>query len=168
MCLKPLALTAISTILALVPAGLGQHRSQIDPQKYPLLLKYVYIHEILYPLGITMPKYSALLFYVRVFGIKSTSGLFRKSVLVAVGLVTLCPLIAVPTEAIQCTPVRKVWTPLISGHCINIFYWSEGITIVSVITDFYIMVLPVPILWNLHSGRKRKLILIGFFFCAYW
>ena len=168
MCLEPLALTAISTILALVPAGLGQHRSQIDPEKYPLLLKYIYVHEILYPLGITMPKYSALLFYVRVFGIKSTSGLFRKSILVAVGLVTLSPLIAVPLEAIQCNPVRKVWTPLISGHCINIFYWSEVITIVSVITDFYIMVLPIPILWSLHSGRKRKLILIGFFFCAYW
>ena len=168
MCLKPLALTAISTILALVPAGLGQHRSQIDPEKYPLLLKYIYIHEVLYPLGVTMPKYSALLFYVRVFGIKSTSGLFRKSILVAVGLVTLYPLIAVPFEAIQCTPVRKVWTPLISGHCINIFSWSEGITIVGVITDFYIMVLPIPILWSLHSGRKRKLILTGFFFCAYW
>ncbi len=168
MCLEPLALTAISTILALVPAGLGQHQSQIDRQKYQLLLKYIYIHEVLYPLGITMPKYSALLFYVRVFGIKSTSGLFRRNILVTVGLVTVCLLIAVPTEVIQCTPVRKVWTPLISGHCINIFHWSKGITIVGVITDFYIMVLPIPILWSLHSGRKRKLILIGFFFCAYW
>ena len=168
MCLKPLALTAISTILALIPAGLGQHQSQIDPQKYHLLLKYIYIHEVLYPLGITMPKYSALLFYVRVFGIKSTSGFFRKNVLVAIGVVTVYLLIALPFEAIQCTPVRKVWTPRIPGHCINIFRWSESITIFSVIIDFYIMILPIPILWSLHSGRKRKLILIGFFFCAYW
>ena len=168
MCLKPLALTAISTILALVPACLGQHRSQIDPQKYPVLLKYIYIHEVLYPIGITMPKYSALFFYIRVFGIKSTSGLFRKNILIAIGLVTLNLLIALVLAAIQCTPVRKVWTPLIPGHCINYIQRSESITIVSVIIDFYIMVLPIPILWSLHSGRNRRLILIGFFFCAYW
>lgn len=168
MCLKPLALTAISTILALVPAGLGHHRSQIDPQKYPLLLKYIYIHEVLFIPGITMPKYSALLFYVRVFGIKSTSGLFRKNVLVAIGLVTLYLLIALPFEAFECTPIRKVWTRLIPGHCVNTFHWSVSITILSVIIDFYIMILPVPILWSLHSGHKRKAILIGVFFCAYW
>ena len=168
MCLKPLALTAISTILALIPAGLGQHRSQIQPQKYYLLLKYIYIHELLYPLVITMPKYSALFFYVRVFGIKSTSGLFRKNILIAIGLVTLYLLVALALEASQCTPVRKVWIPRIPGHCVNLSHRSESITIVSVVIDFYIMILPIPILWSLHSGRKRKLILIGFLCCAYW
>ena len=167
--MEPFVLAAISTILVLVVStGLGQHRGQLDKEKYPLLIKYNYIHEIFYPLGITMPKYSALLFYVRVFGIKSTSGLFRKNVLVALGLVTLYLLTALPFQAMQCIPVRKIWTPLIPGHCVNIFHSGVSFTIVSVIIDFYIMILPIPILWSLHSGRKRKVFLTGFFFCAYW
>ena len=88
--------------------------------------------------------------------------------LAAVSLVTLYLLIALPFVVVQCIPVRKAWIPIIPGHCIDTFSWSLGIATVSVIIDVYIMLLPVPILWSLHAGRKRKMLLTGFFFCAYW
>lgn len=160
-------LAPIFFILGPFSAGLRHYRSQFDPEVYPLLLKYHYIGEILYTIGITMPKYSALLFYVRVFGIKSISSFLRKNVLVAVGLVTLFPLFALPSAAIQCIPIRKAWAPFIPGHCIAFPPWSLIITIANVLLDFYIMILPIPTLWSLHVGRKRKMILIGLFFCAY-
>lgn len=163
----PLVLATLSTILLLVPTGLGRHKSQFDPEKLSLALKYSYVHELLYQPAITMPKYSALLFYVRVFEVKWDSRLFRMNILVCVGLVTVWFLFALLFDVFQCTPIRKVWVPLIPGHCINTTHWFLGIATVSVIVDFYIMLLPLPILWSLHAGRKRKMILTGFFFCAY-
>ena len=90
------------------------------------------------------------------------------NILAAAGLVTVWFLLALPFAIFQCAPVRKVWLPLIPGHCVNTSSWFLGIATVSVIIDIYIMLLPLPILWSLHVGRKRKLILIGFFICAYW
>lgn len=54
------------------------------------------------------------------------------------------------------------------GRCLNTNRWFLGSTISSVIIDVYIMFLPLPVLWTLHTGRARKVVLTGFFFCAYW
>ncbi|CAF9918824.1 hypothetical protein IMSHALPRED_004427 [Imshaugia aleurites] len=66
-----------------------------------------------------------------------------------------------------CTPVRKGWLPEVPGRCLNTNRWFLGSTISSVIIDVYIMFLPLPVLWTLHTGRARKVVLTGFFFCAY-
>lgn len=131
------------------------------------MLKYFYIDRLLGQLAITMPKYSALLFYVRVFGVKGNLGLFRINLLAAVGFVTAWLLFVLPFNAFNCTPVRKAWLPLATGHCLDTSPWYLGILALSVIIDVYSMLLPVPILWSLHARRRRKLILTEFFFCAY-
>ena len=168
--LEPLVLATLVTVLLFVFAfaGLGHHQSDGDPEKLSLALKYLYVHELLYQPAITMPKFSALLFYVRVFEVKWDSRLFRTNILIALGFVTLWLLFALPFDAFQCTPIRKLWIPQILGHCIGTSHWFLGLATISVIIDVYIMLLPLPILWSLHAGRKRKLILTGFFFCAYW
>ena len=170
--LKPLVLaelsTTLSTILLLVSADFGNQSSQVDPEKLLYTLPYIYASAFLYQSGITMPKYSALLFYVRVFEIKWNSRLFRANILISVGLVTVWVLFALLFGVFQCTPIRKAWAPQIPGHCVNNRDWFTGFQIASVLIDVYIMLLPLPTLWSLHTGRKRKLILTGFFFCAYW
>ena len=131
------------------------------------MVKYYFLQCFVYPIAVTMPKYSALLFFVRVFGVKEISGIFRKSVLVAFGLVTIWSLLAVVISITQCTPVRKMYLPLTPGHCHGVSR-ALGIAGASSVIDVYIMLLPVPILWSLHAGRTQKMMLTGFFFCAYW
>ena len=161
-------LAAESATLLLVSAGLGDRGSQLASEKISSALKYIYLQELLYQPAVTMPKYSALLFYVRVFGFRGNSGLFRANILAAAGLVTAWLLFALSFDVFRCTSVRKPWLPITPGHCVNVSPWLVAILAVSVIIDVYIMILPIPVLWSLPVGRKNKMILTGFFFCACW
>ena len=162
-------LGVLSINLALVSLGLGRHVSQIPPEAVALSFKYRYADGYLYHVGITLPKYSAILFYIRVFQCSwRTSNFFRANIMLAAGLVTTWLLLAVPSTIFQCIPVRKSWLPQVPGHCRYADQWLLWSTIASVAIDVHIMLLPVPVLWSLHTGRSRKMILIGFFFCAYW
>ncbi len=165
-CRKPCVLAELSILLQWVSDGLGHHTSQLSPEETALGPKYLYAAIYFYDLGISLPKYSAILFYMRIFRLNST--LYRINVWIALGLVTAWILFAIPSTVFQCTPIRKAWMPLTPGHCISTYQWFLGSAISSVIIDFYIMLLPLPILWTLHTGRSRKIVLTGFFFCAYW
>lgn len=169
MNMKPLIVAFLSILMLMVSAGLGHHEDQIASKTLLLSFKYQYVQELLYQPAITMPKYSALLFFVRVFGVGEDSRFFRFNIRAAIGVVTIWLLWALLFDIFQCSPVRKAWLPTTPGHCIkntpNWFVWFAG---VSVIIDMYIMLLPLPIIWSMYMGRKRKMMLTGFFFCAYW
>ncbi|KAL8795742.1 MAG: hypothetical protein Q9195_001793 [Heterodermia aff. obscurata] len=63
-----------------------------------------------------------------------------------------------------CRPIRAAWDPSVAGaKCLdlNLAYISQAI--MNVITDFVILLLPMPILWGLHLDRNKKLQLIGIF-----
>ena len=152
--------------LSWVSDGLGHHTNSLDPNQIALGFKYYFAVVSLSTLSISLPKYSAVFFYIRVLNMKST--LNRIAVYVALGLVTAWLLFTILSTVFQCTPIRKAWLPLIPGHCNSLHYQLVGSSIASVIIDLYIMLLPIPILWTLHTGRSRKIVLTGFFFCAYW
>ncbi|KAM0794501.1 hypothetical protein BDR22DRAFT_922698 [Usnea florida] len=162
----PFLLGILSVTLAWVSIGLGHHASQVSHENIVRGFKYRYAIGNLYHFGITLPKYSAICFYIRVFTWRSSS-LFRINTLVVTGLVTAWLLFAVPSTIFQCTPIRKGWLPLTPGRCLDANQWFLGSTISSVVIDVYIMLLPIPVLWNLHTGHARKIVLTSFFFCAY-
>lgn len=163
---QPCVLATQSILLRWVTDGLGRHASQLTPEQMALTLKYVYVINYPYALGISLPKYSAILFYIRVLRLNSTR--WRINLYIGLSLVTAWVLFAILSTIFECTPVRKAWLPLTPGHCLNGYQWYLGSAISSVIIDFYIMLLPLPVLWTLHTGRSRKMVLTGFFFCAYW
>lgn len=166
--LKPCILASSSIHLLMVSAGLGHHANQISPENFTLFLKYSYAAQFGYRTGITLPKYSALLFYMRVFRIRWDSIIFRTNIFVAASFCTAWLLVSIFLDVFTCVPLQKYWLPLVPGHCVNLFPRGLGTAITSVLIDVYIMILPIPILWSLHAGRVRKLVLTGFFFCAYW
>ena len=72
------------------------------------------------------------------------------------------------TAIFECTPIRKAWTPTISGHCVDSFKFYMIVTIWDVLVDVLIMFLPLPVLWRLHTERSNKVTLTGVFLCGYW
>ena len=155
-----------SIFIPWVSDGLGRHFSQLAPEKMTLSLKYSYAINYPYGLGISLPKYSAIFFYIRVLRLNSTR--YRINVYIALSLITAWILFAILSTIFECTPIRKAWLPLTPGSCLNGYQWYLGSAISSVIIDFYIMLLPLPVLWTLHTGRSRKMVLTGFCLCAYW
>lgn len=161
----PCVLAMQSMFIRWVSVGFGRHFSQLDPEKMALSLKYLYAIDYPYALGLTLPKYSAIFFYIRVLRLNSTR--YRINVYIALSLVTAWILFAILSTIFECIPIRKAWLPLTPGSCLNGYQWYLGSAISSVIIDFYIMLLPLPVLWTLHTGRSRKMVLTGFCLCAY-
>ena len=64
----------------------------------------------------------------------------------------------------NCNPREKTWNPLITnGHCFNTNTNAEITGILNVISDFAILVLPMPCLWKLQIPLRKKLLVMGMF-----
>ena len=129
-------------------------------------LKDRYILMLVNYLSIHLPKYSVLCFFARIFGVKSTR--FRISLWVTGALVTSSLLFAAISTIFQCTPIKMSWLPTTTGHCINEYSYFLAFSTITPIIDFIIMILPLPMLWELHTKMARKFILTGIFCCGYW
>lgn len=62
-----------------------------------------------------------------------------------------------------CKPREKLWNPMLPGHCINLDAIYQITGIFNVVSDFTIMLLPVPPLWKLQLPLKRKCGVVAIF-----
>ena len=64
----------------------------------------------------------------------------------------------------QCLPIEYNWnTTIEGGHCIAIGKFALVTSILNVITDVTILVLPLPLVWKLNVTRRRRWGLIVLF-----
>ena len=66
-------------------------------------------------------------------------------------------------EIILCTPREKIWNPLLDGHCFNVYATFQSPAIFNVITDFAILVLPMPSVWKLQMSFRNKIAMTAIF-----
>jgi hypothetical protein len=53
-------------------------------------------------------------------------------------------------DLFRCTPMATAWNPSIKGKCLSY-------------TDFYILLIPMPLLFGLHMDMGRRIKLIAIF-----
>ena len=56
-----------------------------------------------------------------------------------------------------CRPLEYNWNRTIEGHCYNQSEAFEAVGIVNLLTDFFIFVLPMPVLWGLQLPVGKKI-----------
>ena len=63
----------------------------------------------------------------------------------------------------ECHPIPKFWDPFVEGKCVHVqdLYLANGI--LNVVTDFLVLLVPVPMLWALHVSSRQKFVLGGIF-----
>ncbi|KAH8728007.1 hypothetical protein GQ44DRAFT_824348 [Phaeosphaeriaceae sp. PMI808] len=66
-------------------------------------------------------------------------------------------------DIFRCKPMAAAWNPSIKGKCLpyTLFPWITGIF--NVISDFYILAIPMPILFNMNMDIKRRIKIISIF-----
>lgn len=62
-----------------------------------------------------------------------------------------------------CVPVQKAYDPRLPGHCLPSGVGGSVTAIFNVVTDCYILILPLPFVWSLHMKLDRKLRLMALF-----
>jgi hypothetical protein len=153
LCLFPLAALCIT----LARNGLGRDMWFIaDPEQITRLLHLYYWGELVYLVMIPTCKISVLVFYLQVFPERAyrwcSITLIAGNVLYMVGFVT--------ATALQCTPVDGAWrgwdgTYAASCRNVNALAWAAAA--VSIALDLCMLVLPMPALWRLKMGVRKRL-----------
>lgn len=63
--------------------------------------------------------------------------------------------------AFQCRPVQFIWDKSIHGTCIKTWTFFVAGSAPNVLTDFAILILPLPAVWNLKMGMVQKVSVVG-------
>lgn len=151
-------------------AGFGRHITEVPLGDIRKGLKILYASYIVYNLGITMIRFSAILFYNRVFELQRSR--YRYVIWCCLGL-NGAWIVAFGTLALRpCTPIHSFWDkPILaptSYTCISTLsiQLSSGIT--SVLMDLFVLLLPVPRLLKLQTDWLKKVRVGCIFFIGYW
>jgi hypothetical protein len=118
---------------------------------------------MIYILMLIAIKTAILLSYQRIFGI-SRAG--RWLMWVGIALVTIFYALCLFLSLFSCQPMAKVWDPMVEGHCaaydIHVVP-GTGSGVFNVLTDVYILVIPMPFIWKLKMRRDRKVRVMAVF-----
>ncbi len=113
---------------------------------------------LFYVISLALAKVSIIFLYMRVM----THGVQRIAVYVLLGVIVVCNVWAVISQLIQCIPIEANWNPNVQGTCFGLVLGKSS-SILHIVTDFFIFVLPIPTLLTLKIHKKQKIGLLAVF-----
>ena len=67
-------------------------------------------------------------------------------------------------EIAACTPRKEIWDPLIkTRHCYNTGAVLQASGLFNIVSDFAILILPMPCVWRLCLPLKKKILMTMIF-----
>jgi hypothetical protein len=124
------------------------------------LLQLVMVASILYCPFLAFAKFSLLLFYLKLSPLRC----FRLCIYASMFLVFGYSIALLGPLIFPCTPFKKTWDMTVTeGSCIDRTPVYMATAVLNMITDFLLLVLPLPMVVNLHAPRAQKVGLI----CAF-
>lgn len=98
-------------------------------------------------------KLSILKMYGEIF----VSRRFRTFLWIVATFMLLWTITCSITTIFQCTPIEYNWdTTITSGHCINYGAFVLAAGALNIVTDFTLLLMPIPLVWRLHTSRQKK------------
>ncbi|KAF2465722.1 uncharacterized protein BDR25DRAFT_378393 [Lindgomyces ingoldianus] len=151
----------LACIYVLRENGMGYSGNELKLSQMTNMITTTLGIEIIYYIVVYAIKTSILFFYLRIAVEKS----FERGCKLTIWLLTVFVAICVICCLTQCIPLHKMWdfTGLVNGHCINttaFFYFTSSFNIV---TDIWILALPVKTLMSIQRPGREKAALIFVF-----
>ncbi|KAH7350484.1 hypothetical protein BKA66DRAFT_516356 [Pyrenochaeta sp. MPI-SDFR-AT-0127] len=138
--------------------GMGQHIADLEPTVMVKSLKAFWVSLIVYYLSLGFTKGSILLQYRRVFTTKK----FQIACWTVMAVVICYTIWTVFSSIFACVPIHAFWTRE-AARCINQFAMWFTNAAINILTDFAIIILPIPVIRSLNLGRRQKTALIAIF-----
>ncbi|CAI6341314.1 unnamed protein product [Periconia digitata] len=136
--------------------GVGHHILYIYLTDQPKLVVYNrYIISLAFLCGATVniPKLAVLLLYKRLFGSVRT---YRIIIWTFIGILLCMTLGNIISASVSCIPFEANWKYIRGAKCLEQQKWFSYIVIPNIITDVFLLILPLPIVWTLHTSRHVK------------
>ncbi|KAH0545366.1 hypothetical protein FGG08_000507 [Glutinoglossum americanum] len=128
-----------------------------------LVLEVSFATQFLFLWAANLAKISILLFYRRMSTAATKRGL-RYAVWITIAIVVCFHFSALIGLIMGCTPVRATWDISTPGaHCIDQSAFKMAVGVINTITDFVIILIPLPTVWGLQLRIKQKIALTCIF-----
>ena len=125
--------------------------------------------EIYYSPMIYITKLSILMQYLEIFTPKRLGRVKTYWTIHALIWANLMVYVAILIAfVLLCIPREKIWDPTVPGQCINIYAGETSTSIINIISDFSILILPITQVLQLQLPRKRKAGMIAIFAFGWW
>ncbi|KAI3054290.1 hypothetical protein CBS147353_11454 [Aspergillus niger] len=138
--------------------GGGYHIDDVSTAHQILFLKFCYVATVLYCPMALFVKIALLSILIRIFSPYRSKILF---IYVVLGCLCIYYMVAEIVKIRICDPVPGYWTLDPKASCLNQQAALIADSVISVVTDFIILVLPLPLTWSLQMSRTKKLRVIG-------
>ncbi|KAH6633404.1 hypothetical protein C7974DRAFT_392717 [Boeremia exigua] len=138
--------------------GMGMHSTSLSAEDNVKVSKAFWASLIVYYLSLGLTKSSLLLQYHRVFPTRK----FRLMCWCVFAVVIAYTVWTVFGSIFACVPVRAFWTKE-DAYCLDQFAMWFTNAAINIVTDFVIILLPMPVIRRLQLGKRQKSALIGIF-----
>ncbi|KAG0158201.1 hypothetical protein PDIDSM_5714 [Penicillium digitatum] len=139
--------------------GMGEHYTSIPAPIFKAQMICFWASVPIYQTSLISTKMSILLQYKRVF---STSRM-RLACWIMISVLGLYGTWTIISAWANCVPLAKFWDPTIPGFCLNKKALWFSNSAIHILTDFFILVYPMPVLKSLQLPQKQKFALMAIF-----
>ncbi|KAJ5495745.1 hypothetical protein N7539_000861 [Penicillium diatomitis] len=139
--------------------GMGEHYAKIPHDTYKVQMLCFWASVPLYQSTLVLTKISIVLQYRRVF----PSPGMRLACNILLGFLITFALWAVISAWAMCVPLRKFWDPDVVGFCFDKKALWFSNSAIHILTDFMILVWPMPLLKSLQLPKRQRFALMAVF-----
>ncbi|KAF2150163.1 hypothetical protein K461DRAFT_323616 [Myriangium duriaei CBS 260.36] len=146
----------ISEFLFIDIGGVGRHQLVVAitaPHELTNFGKLVLVVPILYLAAVCLPRVAILVFYLRIF----TLGRQRTATWAIMIVIIATAVGGIIAGLVQCIPLNYVWNKSVEGHCFDTTAYYRYASLPNTITDVFMILLPIPAVWSLHTSRSTKI-----------
>ena len=141
--------------------GLGYRQAAIVATEFEKLIhwaNFILAAPLLYLAAALFPKLAILAIYLRIFTTRPQHP-YRWTCWVLAGILIATWFANTLAAFLMCTPLDFLWDKTINGHCFDIHTYYIWSSLPNILTDVLMLVLPLPLIWKLHTSHNIK---IGF------
>ncbi|KAF2675728.1 hypothetical protein K458DRAFT_471108 [Lentithecium fluviatile CBS 122367] len=151
----------LAAIYVLRDNGMGFSGKKLTLEQMEILIKTTLAIEIMYYVLVFCVKLSILFCYLRIAVVKSFERMTKATIYFLSVFCVICVIVCLA----QCRPLHKMWdlTGLVQGTCINTTAFFYTTSAINILTDIWIITLPIPTLLRIQRPNHEKFGLIVVF-----
>ncbi|GLB03266.1 hypothetical protein AtubIFM57258_007843 [Aspergillus tubingensis] len=135
--------------------GIGVHQWEVDPHDLSDFAKLINASQVLYGPLIFLTKLSIFLLYLRVFAPSPKCNQWW-FIQILMGLNFFFYLADTIVKIFECTPRARIWDKTVPGRCIDAAIPVLVTSIVNVVSDIMMLLMPIRCVWRLQITLRKK------------
>ncbi|KAE8416056.1 hypothetical protein BDV36DRAFT_284807 [Aspergillus pseudocaelatus] len=143
------------TLYGFGDGGIGKHEATLSESEFTRFTVVILAIVVTFIPLVCVAKLSLIMLYYR---LSPHVKLWRFCIYGIATLITIPTPILVFLYLFGCQPVAKAWDPTINeGHCVDRLSIMLASSVLNVITDFLMIIAPIPLIWKLNMRVWQKL-----------